>query len=185
MYFDEIMGIIPLLIFPDDSIKNDENLMRPIKYHPIWFLKSQECTKSENIDLIYNGKVYSGKKYKMLLKTKKRIVKSKEADFDTVVLILVFLRKLNLFGKNYLNIVSEIIMKNYENSFQKIKDSEILKFHLFKNSKSKKIIPEGSFEKNKILTLLNNILEDYLSLINYSQKNYSLYLDVYKKREGE
>ncbi|MHA2392259.1 MAG: hypothetical protein ACXAEX_09810 [Promethearchaeota archaeon] len=175
------MGIIPLLIFPDDSIKNDANSMRPIKYHPIWHLNSQENTKSEDIDLIYRGKIYSGRKYKVFLNINKKKVKIKEKSVDEIILIIVYLENLNLFGKNYLNIVSEIIMKNFENIFQKIMISEILKLNLIKNSKSEKIISEGDFEKKKIMTLLNDILEDYLSLIYFSQKKHSLYLNIEKR----
>ncbi|MEJ2296542.1 MAG: hypothetical protein P8Y23_17480 [Candidatus Lokiarchaeota archaeon] len=38
LYFDEAHGHTPLLIYPDDRYKDDKKFMRPIKYHPIWFL---------------------------------------------------------------------------------------------------------------------------------------------------
>jgi len=178
MHFNKVMEIIPLLIFPDDSIKNDENLMRPIKYHPIWFLDSQEKTKSENIGLIYDGKVYFGKKFKIFLKTEKKIAKNKEQAFDMIILIMVLREKMNSYGKNYLKIISEIIIKNFEGHFRMIITSEILKENFIETPKRREVIKEGDFLKEKIKTLLNDIREDYFSLVNYSQKNNLINLEM-------
>ncbi|GAH01543.1 unnamed protein product, partial [marine sediment metagenome] len=42
MYFDEAQGHMPLLIYPVDEYRKNVTFMRPIKYHPIWFLSSDE-----------------------------------------------------------------------------------------------------------------------------------------------
>ncbi|MFX1478461.1 MAG: hypothetical protein ACFFCI_10030 [Promethearchaeota archaeon] len=176
MHFNESIGVIPLLIYPHDSVKNDENIMRPIKYHPIWFLDSQEESKSESIDLIYEGKVYFARKFKIFLEAKNSIVKREEPAFNLVVLILVFLKNMNLFGKNYLNIVTEIIIKNFENLLQNIIISEIQQLEVIKTSKTK-LITEGDLAKEKIKILLNDICRDYFSLIYYYQKINSINLE--------
>ncbi|MFX1329141.1 MAG: hypothetical protein ACFE91_13520, partial [Promethearchaeota archaeon] len=42
LYFDEKKGQIPLLMYPDDRLRNNKKYMRPINYHPVWFLETEE-----------------------------------------------------------------------------------------------------------------------------------------------
>ena len=48
LFYDEIRGHIPLLICSDESIKDDEEKMRSINYHSIWFLNKKEDADSDN-----------------------------------------------------------------------------------------------------------------------------------------
>ncbi|MFX0058923.1 MAG: hypothetical protein ACFE8J_11550, partial [Candidatus Heimdallarchaeota archaeon] len=72
LYFDEAKGHIPLLIYPDDRYKDDKKFMRPIRFHPIWFLGIDEQEVLDHIDLEFKGYTFFGKKFLTRSKRKKR-----------------------------------------------------------------------------------------------------------------
>ena len=63
MYCDEIRGIFPLLIFPDESIKINDKKMASINFHPIWALSTKAESESGYVNLIYRGNIYLAKEY--------------------------------------------------------------------------------------------------------------------------
>ena len=77
LHFDDVKGLIPTLIFSNEFIKKNEKQIRPIKFHPILFLDSENDRDFEQIKLVYNGKVYFAKKFKTFLERKKESVESK------------------------------------------------------------------------------------------------------------
>lgn len=163
IYFDEINGYIPLLIFPDDFIKNDEKLMRPIKFHPIWFLNAKDQKDSEQINLIYDGKVYFAKKRKLGLR---------EKTFDIIVVIIALPKEMALYGSKFLNLISEFVIEEFEDLFYQIIESEILKENLIKTPESREIIKKGDILKIEMKNLIKNIWGDYFSSTIYYYKEH-------------
>ena len=69
LYFDEKKGQVPLLMYPDDRLRVDKRYMRPINFHPVWFLETEEL---DHIDLEYKGYAFFGKKFKIKSQRPKR-----------------------------------------------------------------------------------------------------------------
>lgn len=171
MYCDEIRGIFPLLIFPDESIKNNDRIMRPINFHPIWFLNTEGETDSEHVDLIYNGKIYFAKKFQIFSEIKERKVYHKEAPFNMISVIMVLPKDMSFYRKPFLKIISETIIKDFKGHFPKIIESETLKEDLIRIPKNESIINKGDVLKENIKNFLKAVLEDYFSfIIQYYQK---------------
>ncbi|MFX1389994.1 MAG: hypothetical protein ACFE9Z_08035 [Promethearchaeota archaeon] len=171
MYCDEIRGIFPLLIYPDDRIKNSDFLMRPINFHPIWFLDTAEDTYMEYVDLIYKGKVYSAKKFHIFSEEGKKYWLKKEVAFNMLAIIIVFPKELNLCRKFFSKFISQTIIKDFRHQFHKIIKSEKLKNDLIKIPKNERFIKEGDHLKENIKNFLNTIMKDYFFFIqNYYVK---------------
>jgi len=165
LYFDEINRDIPLLIFPDEFIKDDEEKMRPVKFHPIWFLDAKNQKDSGHINLVYDGKVYFAKKFQIFSRKKKRRAGLREKTLDTIVVIIVLPKEMELYGSNFLNIILKFVVEDFEDLIYQIIESEILKEKLIKTPESKEIIKKGDILKLYIKNLMKNIWEDYLSSI--------------------
>ena len=60
LYFDEALGHMPLVIYPieGDMLKDNKAFMRPIKYHPIWFLDVEEQSALDHIDLDFKNFIF-------------------------------------------------------------------------------------------------------------------------------
>ena len=114
LYFDEVKGLIPILIFSNEFIKKNEKQIRPIKFYPIWFLDSENERDFEQINLVYNGKVYFAKKFKTLLKRKPRI---KDENFDKAVIIIVLPKEFDIYGYDLLNIITKTVKKKHFSEF--------------------------------------------------------------------
>ncbi len=157
LYFDEAQGHIPLLIFPDDSFKDDKNYMRPIRYHPIWFLGIDEQEALDHIDLEFKGYTFFGKKFLTKSKRKKRRAGLEEETPETIVIIVSLPNKLEIFGDNLIREITEKIKKNFEDKLFQIIESEILHSAIIKSPQIKKVIEEGSLEKAKLRELIEDI----------------------------
>ena len=157
MYCDDIRGIFPLLIFPDESIKNNEKKLAPINYHPIWALSSKDESESEYVNLIYRGNIYIAKKYHFYTETVERKVNYLEPSYKKIVSILVLPKKMNFFRRILLKIALENTIQEYILFFHKIVISEILKQDLIKIPKNESVIKEGEFVKESIKNLLIDI----------------------------
>jgi len=169
LYFDEVKGLIPILIFSNEFIKKNEKQIRPIKFYPIWFLDSENERDFEQINLVYNGKVYFAKKFKTLLKRKPRI---KDENFDKAVIIIVLPKEFDIYGYDLLNIITKTVEKNFRPSLNQIIESEILKKSLIKSPRIIEIIKRGEILKENIINHLKKIWENYFDSIIYSyEKN--------------
>lgn len=157
MYCDEIRGIFPLLIFPEESIKSDDKIMTPINFHPIWFLSTEGEIESEYVNLIYEGKVYFAKKYQFYSEKDERKANHIEAFFKKIAIILVLPKDMNFYRRIFLKTALEAISKDFKSCFYKIVESEILKEDLIKIPKNESIIKEGEVMKKKIKNILNSI----------------------------
>jgi len=166
MYFDELKGNIPLLIYPDESIKRNSKKMRPIKYHPIWFLDTNIQNEFDHVDLIYNRKVYLARKFQTISKRKKRREGFKTETPELIVIIIALPSDLYNYGENLLNNLSELIITNFDKELYQIIESEIAKDELIKTAKLGGIINKGNSKKKEIKDLIDFISKEYfLSII--------------------
>ena len=157
LYFDEARGHIPLLIYPDDSYKEDSKFMRPIKYHPIWFLGIDEQEALDHIDLEFKGYTFFGKKFLTESKRKKYRAGLEDETPETIVIIVSLPNKLEIFGDELIREITESVKKNFGPKLFTIIEAEILQANIIKSPKIKKIIEEGYLEKEKLSKLIDNI----------------------------
>ncbi len=180
MFYNRILNIIPLIIYPDKPLEKKEELMLLIKYHPIWYLDFDDCDVFEHIDIKYKEKIYCAKKFKIFLKRSQiRSVFDDETPAN-IVIIIVVPEKLKIYRLQFLNIVSEIILSEKIQSLYKIIESEILKENLIRTEITKNLINIGDSLKIEIKRILKNIWDSYFQkFINHSQRRYFLNSSIY------
>jgi len=169
LFYDEVRGHIPLLICPDESIKDDEEKMRPINYHSIWFLNKKDNADYENIDLEYGEKTYFATKVFLSSKRKKRRAGLNVDSPEIIVIMVALPTEMNIFGDDLLNKMTTNIITNYKDSLSQIILSEIEKTELinlnFASPQIKKIIQEGEVAKENIRNGIKNTCMDYFSSV--------------------
>ncbi|MFX1259823.1 MAG: hypothetical protein ACFFAN_18380, partial [Promethearchaeota archaeon] len=135
LYFDEERGHIPLLIHPsvNDDLKYDKSFMRPIKYHPIWFLEIEEQAELDHIDLEFKNYLFLGRKFLTTSKRKKRRAGFKEETPETIVIIICIPNDIAIFGDELIQIMTEKIRENFEDKLFKIIECEIAKEQIIKS----------------------------------------------------
>ena len=109
LYFDEERGHMPLLMYPDDELRKDKEFMRPIKYHPVWFLEIEESEALDHIDLEFKGYTFFGKKFLAKSEREKRRAGLDETTPETIVIIISVPNDLNIFGDELLKQLIQII----------------------------------------------------------------------------
>lgn len=163
LYFDEAQGHMPLLIYPDETYKNDKAFMRPIKYHPIWFLSLDESNALDHIDLEFKGHTFFGKKFLTHSKREKRRSGLKEETPETIVIVVSLPNKIELFGDELIRILTQEVKDNYEDKLFEIIDSEILKEEVIKSPKIKKRIENGQAIKKKLRDSIEKVTNTFFS----------------------
>jgi len=163
LYFDEARGHVPLLIYPDDRYKDDKHFMRPIRYHPIWFLGIDEQEALDHIDLEFKGYTFFGKKFLTKSKRKKRRAGLEEETPETIVVIVSLPNKLEIFGDNMIRDLTNKIKEKFDEKLFIVIESEILKSDIIKPPKIQKIIKEGNQEKEKLRELIEEITNDFFT----------------------
>lgn len=165
LYFDDVIGLIPILIFSNEFIKKNEKQILPIKLHPIRLLDSENERDFEQINLKYNGKVYFAKRFKPKFNNK---------NFGKVFIILVLTKEINIYGSDLLNDIKNTIKKDFGYSLKTLIKSEILKESLIKTPSIVEIIKKGEIVKEDIRNRLKQIWRNYFDSIIYSyEKNQS------------
>lgn len=162
LYLDEIKGLIPSLIFSNNFIKKNEKQIFPIKFHPILLLDSEKENDFQQINLVYNGKVYCAKRFNNKIKTGKFFI------------ILVLTKEYNIYGSDLLDVITNTIKKNFGDSLNQVIESEILKENSIKSPRIVEIIKKGESTKANIKKHLKRIWENYFESKTYSfEKNQS------------
>jgi len=165
LYFDEARGHLPLLIYPDDRYKDDKNFMRPIKYHPIWFLSIDEQEVLDHIDLEFKGYTFFGKKFLTTSKRIKRRAGLEEDTPETIILIVSLPNNLEIFGDYLIKQLTEEIRENFESKLFEIIESEIGKDEIIKSPKIKKMIENGNIIKEELRELIHKICTNFFSSV--------------------
>jgi hypothetical protein len=163
LFFDEAQGHVPLLIYPDDRYKEDKKFMRPIKYHPIWFLSADEQELLDHIDLEFKGYTFFGKKFLTTSKRKKRRAGLEEETPETIVVIVSLPTKLEILGDELIKQLTAEIRGNFEKNLFEIIESEIVKDAVIKSPKVEKLIEKGDKIKKELRDLIENLANKYFS----------------------
>ena len=163
MYFDEAQGHMPLLIYPDDMYRNNKIFMRPIKYHPIWFLSLDESDALDHIDLEFKGYTFFGKKFLTHSEREKRRAGLEEETPETIVVIVSLPNNIALFGDELIRLLTEEVKDNYEKRLFEIIDSEILRDEVIKSPKVKERIKQGKVIKEQLRDSIEKTTNTFFS----------------------
>lgn len=167
LYFDEALGHMPLIIYPieGDRLKDNKKFMRPIKYHPIWFLDVEEQSALDHIDLDFKNFIFFGKKFLMKSERKKKRMGLQEDTPEVVVVIVSLPKEIDMFGDDLIREMTEGIQKKFEDKLYKIIESENAKKQIIKTEKLKEIINEGIQIKDNLYNLIEKVSNDYFSKV--------------------
>ncbi|MFX1395024.1 MAG: hypothetical protein ACFFAH_15835 [Promethearchaeota archaeon] len=167
LYFDEAKGHVPLLISPveEKKLKEDKRFMRPIKYHPVWFLSVEEQEPLDHIDLEFKGYTFFGKKFLTKSKRKKRRAGLEEETPETIVVIVSVPNDIAIFGDELIHLMTSKIKENFDDKLFKIIEYEVVKDQVIKTPNVKKIIEEGIKIKEDLNSLIYKISDNYFSRV--------------------
>ncbi|MEJ2250914.1 MAG: hypothetical protein P8Y97_14835 [Candidatus Lokiarchaeota archaeon] len=174
MYFDESKGHIPLLIYPSESFKDNKEFMRPIKYHPIWFLEVEETEALDHIDLEYKGYTFFGKKFLTKSIRKKRRAGLDDETPETIVVIISLPNKLDIFGDELIEKISRKIRTNYDEKLYEVIECEIAKEEVIKSAKVKECIGKGEKIKEDITEMIKKTCKEYFSSVIQKEDSSSI-----------
>ena len=158
MYFDEKKGQIPLLMYPDDRFRSNKKYMRPIHYHPIWFLETEDL---DHIDLEYKGYTFFGKKFSAKSKRKKRRAGLGTETPETIVIIVSLPTELVIFGDDLIRKLTDDIRIKFEDQFFEVIESEILEEGVIKTPKILERINKGKRTKVFMRELIDITVKEY------------------------
>lgn len=172
LYLDETRGNIPFLIYPDESIKNNKEKMRPIKIHSVWWTDMEDQAVMDHIDLEYSNRTYFARKFLTLSKRNQHRIGTDFDNPETITIILALSSHIYIFGADLLNKLTINIIKNFEGQLYKIIESEIAKEEIIKSDKIIEIIKIGEEVKQKLKNLIANTCKDFFSsVIKEDDKN--------------
>jgi DNA-binding ferritin-like protein (Dps family) len=165
LYFDEERGHMPLLMYPDDELKKDKEFMRPIKYHPVWFLEIEESEALDHIDLEFKGYTFFGKKFLAKSEREKRRAGLDETTPETIVIIISVPNDLNIFGDELLKQLIEIIEDQYQDNLNDLIECELARDEVIKTPQVKKCIEKGDKIKKEMKNVIRNNLKQFFSSV--------------------
>ena len=160
LYFDEKKGQVPLLMYPDDRLRSDKRYMRPINFHPVWFLETEEL---DHIDLEYKGYAFFGKKFKTKSQRQKRRAGLETETPETIVIIVSLPVELEIFGDELIKELTEKLRDKFEDQLSEVIESEIASDAVIKTPKIQERISKGNKVKVFIRELIDNEIKDYFS----------------------
>jgi hypothetical protein len=165
LLFDETKGKIPLFIYPDETIKNYAEKMRPINIHTIWWMDMKDQAVMDHVDLEYGDKMYIARKFLTLSKRKIKGVQVDNYSPETIIIILALPNDLYIFGGALLNQLTINIIKNFEGKLYHVIESEIAKEEIIKTLEIKKIIDKGDIIKERIKDIILVTCKHYFSSV--------------------
>ncbi|MFX1303416.1 MAG: hypothetical protein ACFFBV_13255 [Promethearchaeota archaeon] len=160
LYFDEKKGQIPLLMYPDDRLRNDKRYMRPINYHPVWFLETEEL---DHIDLEYKGYTFFGKKFNAKSKRQKRRAGLEEETPETIVIIVSLPVEIDIFGDELIKELTEQLRNKFEDQLSEVIETEIASETVIKTPKIQERISRGTKTRVFMRELIDRTIKDYFS----------------------
>ncbi|NVM34767.1 MAG: hypothetical protein HWN81_04165 [Candidatus Lokiarchaeota archaeon] len=160
MFFDEKRGQVPLLMYPDDRLRNDKRYMRPINYHPVWFLETEEL---DHIDLEYKGYTFFGKKFLAKSVRQKRRAGLEVETPETIVIIVSLPVEIDIFGDELIKRLIEELRDHFEDKLYKVIESEIAMETVIKTPKIQECISRGKKIKVFMRELIDKTIKDYFS----------------------
>ena len=160
LYFDEKKGQVPLLMYPDDRLRSDRRYMRPINFHPVWFLETEEL---DHIDLEYKGYTFFGKKFHAKSKRPKRRAGLEEETPETIVIIVSLPVEIDIFGDELIKELTEELRYKFEDQLTEVIESEIASDTVIKTPKIQERISKGVKTKVFMRELIDKTIKDYFS----------------------
>ena len=165
LYFDDTRGNMPLLIYPDENIKNDPKKMQPINIHTIWFFDMKDQAMMDYVDLEYHGNIYFARKFSTLSKQKNNITGYDIFSTEIMVMMIALPIDIHIFGADLLNQLTINIIKNFEGKLYHLIESENAKEELLKTPKVKAIISKGEKLKERIKDIISVTCKNFFSLV--------------------
>ena len=156
---------MPLLITPDESVRENADIMRLVKIHSIWFLDISDQASPDRIDLEYQGKMYFAKKFIVPSRREKRRTGSEGELYETIVLILSLPIDMDIFGGELLKKISERIIKHFKLKLSFLIEAELAKINVIKTYKLTESINIGEAIKNRIKALIKNTCCHYFQSV--------------------
>lgn len=163
LFFDEAQGHVPLLIYPDDRYKDDKKFMRPIRYHPIWFLGAEDVL--DHIDLEFKGYTFFGKRFLTKSMRKKRRAGLEVETPETIVIIVSLPNKIEIFGDELIKTLTDEIRENFGSKMYEIIQAEVLRDEVIKSPETKKIIEKGNKIKAELMDLIDKTSNHFFSSV--------------------
>jgi hypothetical protein len=160
LYFDEKKGQIPLLMYPNDKFRTDKRYMRPINYHPVWFLETEDL---DHIDLEYKGYTFFGKKFLAKSERPKRRAGLEEDTPESIVIIVSLPIELDIFGDGLIKQLTEEIRNEFEVQFYELIESEIASENVIKTPKMQDRISKGNKIKVFMRELIDTTVKNYFA----------------------
>lgn len=165
LYFDEEYGPMPLLITPDETVKDNVDVMRLIRIHSIWFLDISDQTSPDRMDLEYQEKIYFAKKFLVPSQREKRRSGSEGDGFEILVLILALPVDMDIFGGALLKRMVERLTKHFALKISHLIDSEIAKMKAIKKHTAIPLLQIGDAIKKRIKVLIKNTCVQYFDSV--------------------
>jgi hypothetical protein len=162
LYFDEKKGQIPLLMYPDDRFRSNKRYMRPINFHPVWFLETEEL---DHIDLEYKGYAFFGKKFHAKSQRPKRRAGLEEDTPETIVIIVSLPVELEIFGDELIKELTEKLRNQFEDQLTEVIESGIASDAVIKTPKIQERIAKGNKIKVFMRELIDKEIRDYFSRV--------------------
>lgn len=167
LYFDERKGHMPLLAYPDNTLMYNEQSMRPINIHSIWFLDFEEQELLDHVDLEYGDKIYFAKKFLVKSERKKQRAGLNEETPETIVIIVALNTELELFGGPIIKKLTKLIKNNYSDILWEIIDGENARRAVIKTEKVlDKIKKSEEYKKRINLDIKSTILKYFQRIID-------------------
>ncbi|MBN1800813.1 MAG: hypothetical protein JW891_04860 [Candidatus Lokiarchaeota archaeon] len=163
-YFDESLGQILLLKSPEER-HTDEETMRILKVHSIWFLDISDKTSLDRVDLEYGMKMYFAKKFLVPSYREKRRAGSKESKNETIVLILALPIEMDIFGAALVKSTTEKMIKHFKHHFTRLIEANIASLDLIKTPKTRELFEEGQRIKKRMSALIKNSCSQYFKSV--------------------
>ncbi|MHA1669940.1 MAG: hypothetical protein ACTSV5_05105 [Promethearchaeota archaeon] len=152
---DEVLGRIILSIYPDDSIREDNEKIRIINIHPIWYIEVNEINSSNPLTIECGERICYG--YKMFIPSFRKVKKEKEE----IIIIISLPLELEILGYNLLKKITNCIKDSYINKLYMIIESEIAKFEVVKTQDIIELIRQGNQLKKTMLNEFKEICSEY------------------------
>jgi len=165
LYFDEARGHMPLLIYPSEKLMNDRRFMRPIKFHPIWFLDVSESDALDHIDLEYKGYNFMAKKFLARSQREKKRAGLKDETPETIILILSMPNDLAIFGDELIQQLYNAIRENFDEKFSELIKGIIAKEEIIKTPAIMEKIKKSDTIKNELRKTIGQVGNNFFSRV--------------------
>lgn len=158
-YFDETRGHLPLFTYPSD-LKTDEDRLKIIKIHSIWFLDTKH-EDLQHVDLEFGDKIYLAIKFTGKSWREKTRAGLTETTPETFVLMLAIPTDLSFIGADLLISLMSKVGDMADQLYILVK-KEISDYKLIKSPKDETIIEEGKVIERELYKICKNLVPPVL-----------------------